>query len=146
MADTIHPERTQKSKHSYLFTDKHHGKGGHEDAQWADDVTREEEFSVFDEADLNDICDADGRLYGVLQDADGELRCLGTWKQEVAEFPQASAGSPWHGYPIWAVNQSAPANRRHPRMRPAKEVFDKMELAEMINAQHRKRLYRGNHP
>jgi hypothetical protein len=55
------------------------------------------------------------------------LRDLGTWGQQIAEFPSAKAGIPWHGYPIWAVNQEAPDNRKGEKMRPAKQVFEKLE-------------------
>ncbi len=74
MSDPIHSEQTRKRRYSYQFTGKHHGAGKADDARWAEDVSRVEEFSVFDEADFHDIFDEDGRFYGVLRDADNELR------------------------------------------------------------------------
>jgi hypothetical protein len=100
---------------------------------------------VFDEAVFCDIFDDDGRFYGVLREADGELRDLGTWQQQMAEFPVANVGVPWHGYPIWAVNNEAPINRSGPNARPRKEVFAKLEGAGLITVQQRKRLYKGAH-
>jgi hypothetical protein len=92
-----------------------------------------------------ELSDKDGRLYGVLRDAEGELRDLGTWQQQVAEFPPANEGVPWHGYPIWAVNDAAPANRSGEKVRPAKTVFARMEQVGLITARQRKRLYKGDH-
>lgn len=140
----IHPQPTRRSGYRYQFTPKHHG-GDAEAAQWLPGLRLEEEFAVFDTADEHDLSDDDGRLYGVLRDADGELRDLGTWQQQVVEFPPANEGVPWHGYPIWAVNALAPASRSGEKMRPAKTVFRKMEQAGLITARQRKRLYKGDH-
>lgn len=75
----------------------------------------------------------------------GELRDLGTWRQQIAEFPRARARSPWHGYPIWSVRGFAPGNRRGQTMKPAKEVFVKMLAAGLINEQQKRRLWNGKH-
>lgn len=145
MSDPIHPERTRKRQYSYQFTAKHHGGGKPDDARWSEEVSRDEEFSVFDEADDQDIFDEGGRFYGVLRNAEGELRDLGTWQQQLAEFPRTNEGVPWHGYPIWALNELAPPNRSGQKGRPAKAVFQKMEEAGLITARQRKRLYKGDH-
>jgi len=145
MSDPIHPEQTRKRHYSYQFTAKHHGGGCAEDARWAEDLSRDEEFSVFDEADANDVLDEAGRFFGVLRDTDGELRYLGTWQQQVAEFPRANGGTPWHGYPSWAVNDVAPNNRSSQKVRPARIVFERMERAGLITRRQRKRLYKGDH-
>jgi hypothetical protein len=145
MEDPIHEATTRRSGYQYLFSGKHHGGGSSSDARWSDDVSRDGEFSVFDDADFHDIADENGWFYGVLRTADGELRDLGTWQQQVAEFPRANEGIPWHGYPIWAVNQEAPANRASQKMRPAKIVFQKLEDAGLITKQQRKRLFRRKH-
>jgi len=143
--DPIHPEPTRRSRYFYLFSGKHHGGGRDDDARWAEDISRDEEFSVFDEADFHDISDEDGRLYGVLPTPARGLRDLGTWQQQMAEFPLANENVPWHGYPIWAVNQDAPSNRSDQKMRPAKEVFRKMEREGLITKRQRKRLFKGDH-
>jgi hypothetical protein len=140
----IHGQPTRRSGYRYQFTPKHHG-GDPGAAQWLPALTLEEEFVVFDGADEHELSDEDGRLYGVLRDAEGRLRDLGTWQQQVAEFPRANEGVPWHGYPIWAVNAEAPANRSGEKVRPAKDVFGKMERAGLITARERKRLYKGDH-
>jgi len=145
MADPIHPVQTRNRHYIYQFTAKHHGGGKADDARWSKDVSQDEEFSVFDEADYHDIIDDDGRFYGVLPSPGGALRDLGTWQQQVAEFPRANEAIPWHGYPIWALSELAPPNRSGEKARPAKEVFVKMEQAGLISARQRKRLFKGDH-
>ena len=137
-----HPQVTRRSKYRYCFVSKHHGGGSSGDATWT--ATQDEEFSVFDTADFLEVCDDDGWYYGVLP-IDGELRDIGTWAQQMAEFPKASLGSPWHGYPIWAVNDDAPENRSSEKMRPSKTIFEKMEKVGLISKQQRKRLWKGDH-
>ncbi len=82
---------------------------------------------------------------GVLPDSAGNLRDLGTWQQQVAEFPFANPVVPWHGYPIWAVSELAPPNRSGQKMRPAKTVFAKMQEVGLITRRQRKRLFKGDH-
>lgn len=143
MADTLHAEVTQNRGLQYLFTDKHHGGGRSGDAQWS--VTRDEEFSVFNVADVLDIRDDGGRFYGVLPDDAGGLRDLGTWQQQIAEFPLTTGSVPWHGYPIWPVNDLAPSNRGSQSARPSKVVFAAMEVGGLITLPQRKRLMKGKH-
>jgi hypothetical protein len=145
MADPIHPTVTRRSAYQYLFLGKHHGGGTKGDARWLEELTADEEFSVFDDADWHEIADQDGRLYCVLRDGRGGLRDLGTWQQQIAEFPHANVGMPWHGYPIWAVNELAPPNRASQKVRPDRGVFNLMEEAGLLTARQRKRLYKGEH-
>jgi hypothetical protein len=142
--DPEHPEATRRNNYRYIFTGKHHGGGSSTDARWLPDLSRDAEFSVFDNADWFEVCDEGGWLYSVLSDGD-ELRDLGTWAQQVAEFPFARAGTPWHGYPVWAVNQAAPDNRGGDKMKPAKAVFSRMEEVGLITERQRKRLWKGQH-
>jgi hypothetical protein len=140
----IHGQLTRRSGYRYQFTPKHHG-GDVGAAQWLPILRLEEEFAVFDAADEHELSDDAGRLYGVLRSADGKLRDLGTWQQQMAEFPRPNQGVPWHGYPIWTPNALAPAKRSGEKVRPAKEVFGKMERAGLITTRDRKRLYKGDH-
>lgn len=134
---------TERSRYGYEFTPKHHGAvpGA---AQWLPSLSYDDEFQVFNVADREDLSDGRGWLYGVRKVAD-ELLDLGTWCQQVAEFPSASAGQAWHGYPIWSVSELAPGNRRGHRMRPDRTVFDKMEAAGMLTKRQRRRLLKGDH-
>jgi hypothetical protein len=140
----VHEQLTRKSRYQYQFTPKHHGADVRA-AQWLPTLSLEEEFAVFDVADFHDIFDEGGRYYGVLPDANGKLRDLGTWKQEMAEFPRPNEGVPWHGYPVYAVNELAPGNRSGQKGRPVKEVFAKLEQVGLLTPQQRKRLYKGDH-
>ena len=144
MADTEHDVPTQKRELLYLFTDKHHGGGTSEDACWT--IDRAEEFSVFDLADSMDIFDAEGRFYGILPDGNGSLRELGTWQEQVAEFPVASPNTAWHGYPIrWSKHELAPPNRASEKCRPDKVVFLLMEARGLITGGQKRRLMKGDH-
>jgi hypothetical protein len=142
--DPVHPQPTRRSGHLYCFTSKHHGGGSASDARWAPDLTHNEEFAVFDDADSLDLSDDGGRLYGLLSLGGGKLRLLGTWFQQISEFPVASAGSPWHGYPVWPVSGTAPANRAGQNMRPAKVVLQKLEAAGLITKKQQKLLMKGD--
>lgn len=145
MHDHEHPQPTRRSGYRYLFTTKHHGGGDRNAARWSPDLSEDEEFSVFDAADEHDISDELGWLYGVLREGEDGLRDLGTWNQQVAEFPLADEGHPWHGYPLWAVSEPAPAKLRGEKHRPAREVFAQMERAGLLTARERKRLLKGDH-
>lgn len=141
-SDIEHPVPTRRSGYRYLFTAKHHGGGSKSDSRWI--VDRDTEFAVFDDADRHEIEDEDGRLYGVCREAN-TLQDLGTWGQQVAEFPKARPGNVWHGYPIWAVSENGPDNRRNAKLMPSKRVFGKLEAAGLITTRDRKRLLKGDH-
>ena len=141
MENEIHPERTTgKRKAQYMFTAKHHGGAG---AQWA--VSRDKEFSVFNGADVHDLADEAGNLYGILPSEDGGLCYLGTCAEQVAKFPCAKEPTPWHGYPLFPVNDRAPENRRGEKCQPDVAVFKKMEQAGLLGPGARKRLQSGRH-
>jgi hypothetical protein len=139
----VHATPTHRSGLTYQFTPKHHGAEATA-AQWLPSLSLAEEFAVFDLADQHDLSDADGRLYG-LRPAEGGLGTLGTWDQQVAEFPTARDGELWHGYPLYPLVEFGPKNRRGERGRPAKVVFDKMVEAGLITRGQRRRLLGGKH-
>lgn len=144
MEDVEHPQSTRRSQYRYIFTGKHHG-GDRAAARWHPELNHDAEFSVFDNADFHDLSDERGWLYGVLRDEEDGLRHLGTWNQQMAEYPLANEGQPWHGYPLWPLKELGPENRRGEKMRPAKDVFLKMEQAHLISQRERKRLFKGDH-
>jgi hypothetical protein len=141
----IHPSPTRRSGYRYFFYDKHHGRGGPDAAQWLPALSHDEEFAVFDTADFHEILDAREWLYGIHRGPEGEVLMLGTWGQQLAEFPLARDGQPWHGYPLWPLKDAGPPNRRREKHRPSKDVFLKMETANLLTARDRKRLQKGNH-
>ena len=141
--DSEHPTRTRRSQYRYLFTSRHHG-GDKKVAMWLPDISQDTEFSIFDNADLRQIADDRGWLYGVLPEGNRELRSLGTWDEQVAEFQRpTSAADPWHGYPQWPLDESGPPNRRRQHNCPNKVVFDLMMMAGLITKIQRKRLLTG---
>jgi hypothetical protein len=140
----IHPVPTRRSGHRYLFYDKHHGRGGSDAAQWLPSLTQQEEFDIFDTADEHEFSDDRGWLYGIGRDGEGNVLALGTWGQQVAEFPQARAEEAWHGYPLWPLKKLGPQNRKGERQRPSKRVFLRMEEAGLLTSRDRKRLYKGD--
>ena len=141
--EPLHPQETRRSNYQYCFTSKHHGGGGPDDARWS--ISLDQEFLIFDVADQLEVHDDDQNYFGILP-VDGILADIGTWTQQLAECPRASVGSPWHGYPLWAINHSAaPSNRTSARSRPSKAVFEKLEVVGLISKQQRKRLYKGEH-
>ena len=69
----------------------------------------------------------------------------GYYHEQIAKFPFASEGSPWHGYPMRALGEGSPSNRRSQKNQPGKEVFDKMIVAGLITKRMRTRLMKGDH-
>jgi hypothetical protein len=137
-------EVTGRSGYRYQFTPKHHGADPNA-AQWLPSLTLAEEFAVFDTADQHELLDEAGNLYGVQPDGEGGLVYLGTWNQQMAEFPVAREGEAWHGYPLYPVSELAPQKLQGEKYRPAKEIFDKMVRAGLITNRHKKRLKKGDH-
>lgn len=140
----VHAEVTGRSGYRYQFTPKHHG--AHPNAaQWLPSLSLGQEFAVFDAGDGHELSDDVGRLYGVQPDGEDGFVYLGTWNQQVAEYPAAREGEAWHGYPLYPVSELGPQNRQGEKYRPAKGVFDKMVRAGLITSRHRRRLLRGDH-
>ena len=142
----IHRVPTRRSGYLYLFYDKHHGRGGPEAAQWLPSLSRDDEFAVFDVADRDDLSDERGWLYGMRpRDEAGHIPDLGTWGQQIAEFPLARSNDPWHGYPLWPLGEEGPENRKGEKGRPFKIVFLRMEVVGLITHRERKKFYKGDH-
>jgi hypothetical protein len=152
-SDIQHTVVTSRRRLNYTFTPKHHGASS-QSACWLEDLTFDEEFAIFDRADGvvtssiteddRQVADAAGNLYGYERLEDGALRELGTWNQQLAEFPVQDNGATWHGYPIWPIAEIAPQNYQGERCRPAKEVFDRMLELGDINTAQCKRLKKGD--
>ena len=152
---TPHPRPTARRNLQYLFTPKHHG-GDATASCWLTAIMLNEEFAIFDRADGivvavpgddEQVADPDGNLYGyeVLGAANQHLRELGTWDQQMAEYPVQQPGAPWHGYPIWPINPVATGQQfQGQRCRPLPAVFRRMEQLGHITHSHRKRLMKGD--
>ena len=149
---TLHPSSTVRRGLRYEFTPKHHGADS-DAACWLTELGLDEEFAIFDRADgieevegtdPRQIADEAGNLYGYELIPDGTMRVIGTWYQQLAEFPVQVDGAIWHGYPIWPLkNELAPENRRGEKCRPTTRVFDRLLEIGVITRQQRKRLGNG---
>jgi hypothetical protein len=141
----LHREVSERSRYQYFFYDKHHGRGGPKAARWSPGLSDEEEFEIFDQADLLEISDANGNLYGigVGPEPNREVRLLGTLRQQIAKFPRAHAGAPWHGYPLGPLEQRSGIPRPTERALP-KDALRKMVEVNLIDNSQRKRLLRGS--
>lgn len=135
---------TRRSEYSYFFYDKHHGCGSSDASQWIGGLTDPEEFAIFDRADNFELSDEQGNLYGLRLGPEGEILVLGTWDQQIAEFPRSRSSQPWHGYPLWP-SRSGPVNRQKQEIRPPKHVFVQMEHVGLLTERQRKRLQKGEH-
>jgi hypothetical protein len=145
----VHSERTGRNAYQYRFTPKHHGGpgSGGTASQWLTSVTLAEEFAIFNAADQHQLSDEDGNLYGVQRDGLDSLRRIGLWEEQIAEFPSARAGEPWHGYPVYPLGDGAPerVRRRGQKARPAADVLTKMVRAGLISRSQRTRIMKGDH-
>ena len=142
--DPVHPVPTRRSGYHYFFYSKHHGGGTRDDSRWLPGLSHEEEFSIFDAADRLEVSDDRGWLYGLLRTEEGQVRYIGTRKQQLAVFPFARAGVPWHGYPLWPLDKPAATYRQGDKFCPPNEVLRKMVQAGLFSASERRRI-RGGH-
>lgn len=140
----LHHARTKRNAYAYFFYTKHHQPSRTTDAQWLlpPDLTPEEEFCVFDNADHYDLSDGLGNLYGLRERIGMNVPQLGTRMEQVAKFPAAVENQAWHGYPIWPIAKK----RDDEDLRPIPvEVLVKMVERGVIDARERKRLRKGDH-
>jgi hypothetical protein len=105
-------------------------------------MTADEEFAVFDLADLHELSNEKGDLFGLHLDATGKPAPLGTRQEQIAEFPLTQSGSAWHGYPTWPIMRldREDMTRKYPA--PA-AALEKMKQAGLITETQRKRLRVG---
>jgi hypothetical protein len=136
-----HTERTQRRNLRYCFSFKHHG-GSRDAAQWVSDLTHEDEFAIFDEADRHDISDDKGNLYGVRRDAALNLEEIGTFGEQIAKFWEADLNVPWHGFPLWHLKGPGPGGRATEFV--SKDVLVRMVREGLLLPVQRKRLQKGD--
>ncbi len=153
--NTAHPVQTTRRGLTYVFTPKHHG-GDRTASCWLTELPLDDEYAVFDRADgivvespedNRQVSDTEGNLYGyeILASDPQRLRELGTWHQQIGEFPVQKPGAVWHGYPIWPIDEEiAPQKHKGMKHRPQVEVFDRMVQLGDIDDGQRKRLKKGD--
>jgi|ERR1019366_507172 hypothetical protein len=137
----LYPFATQRSGFQYFFYAKHHQPNNTTDAQWAPALTQDEEFAVFDLADLNDLTEPNGDLFGLHRSPEKRILILGTRGEQVAEFPATDHGQAWHGYPLFPIaKRGRGAKRKNPI---PNEALDRMEQAGLLKPQEKNRLKGG---
>lgn len=146
--DDLYPQCTTRSHLIYCFYAKHHGAGSATDGRWLPELTRADEFAVFEMADYNDLGDEEGNLYGlriVVIDEKQRIKVLGTRYELIARFWAAEGQAHWHGHPLWPILEKGSSNRKNQRYRPPTEVFDRMLESGLITRTQSRRLKTGNH-
>ncbi|MGP0069248.1 MAG: hypothetical protein ACLQGP_37315 [Isosphaeraceae bacterium] len=138
----LHPVPTRRTRLRYFFSDKHHGRGGPETAQWALDLSEDEEFVIFDRADDLDLSDDRGSLYGIRFGPERQVIALGTLRQQIAKF--TDSGPHWHGFPLGPLDRNLHPPHPPERALP-KDALQKMVDAQLLTREERKRLLKGKH-
>lgn len=130
--------RTQRSNLAYQMTSKHHRSNStSEEAQWRGSLTDDEEFLVFDLADLHALESfPDGDLFGVLPNEEGELLEIGSRDEQLAKFPVQPVAMRWHGYPMRCEYKNDPRG-------PDRQVWSRLVAAGLATEEQVMRLKRG---
>lgn len=84
----IHPTPTRTSLYRYLFSNRHHGFDARA-SRWS--LDRDEEFAVFDTADLHKLRDEEGRLYGVHK---ARMERFSPWGRKASKSPNSHSPEP----------------------------------------------------
>ena len=154
--EDIHGRPTASSGLMYCFRPKHRGAGSAGDARWRPDLSREEEFGVFEIADANGWSDDNGNLYGLYLVKEGgrwQILELGIRGELIARFWHEAPAVPWHGHPLWPIEASrsgAGGSRSKIDEKQLKIALKNMSTAGLskqvvISEVHRKRLLTGKH-
>lgn len=138
------PQLTNPLGYRYYFHPKHHGAGHPSVSRWRPDISREEEFRIFEIAAYLDLADTDGDLYNVRKAGDGTILELGVFHEQIARFwkPSVPTGA-WHGHPLWPVRAGGPSNLAKQANRPDKLVFEKLVEQGVLSKIQSYRLNNG---
>ena len=79
------PEVTNPKGYRYYFHPKHHRASNATGSRWKPDVSRQEEFTIFEVAVHLDLADEDGDLYNVRKSEDGAILELGVFQEQIAQ-------------------------------------------------------------
>jgi hypothetical protein len=137
------PHPTKPHGYRYYFHPKHHGAGSVTDSRWKADVSKSEEFAIFEVAAQLDLCDAQGNLYNVRKGPDQRILELGVCHEQIARFWKAPQPDPWHGHPLWPVVIEIQTNRASQVYRPDSSVFSKLVKQGVLTEQQSRRLNNG---
>ena len=111
-------------------------------AQWVLDLSENEEFGIFDQADDLDLNDDQGNLYGIRLGPERQVLVLGTLRQQIAKF--TDSGPHWHGFPLGPLDTNLDPPHPPERALP-KDALQKMVDAHLLTREERKRLLKGKH-
>ena len=139
-----YPIPTSHRSLPYCFTPKHHSGPRNTNAQWC--INRDEEFLVFNMADVNELEDSDKNLFGICVRQEGKrlrLVHLGTKREQIARFWFESNGSHWHGHPLWPTLTKQKTNRSNQAYCPD-SIIDLMKAKEIISFAAARKLKRGD--
>jgi len=137
------PHRTNPKGYRYYFHPKHHGGGSSTDSRWKPDITRREEFTIFEISVRLDLSDDRGNLYNVRKGADKTVLELGMFHEQLARFWKPSGDHAWHGHPLWPVSAGWATNRGKEAHRPDRSVFRKLVEQGVLTEQQSYRLNSG---
>jgi hypothetical protein len=140
----IHPVKTLRGR-SYIFTDKHHHCRTSDHGCWLKEISREIEFSLFQDAETGDYSDERGNLFNVHKDGE-EFIEIGTKHELLATFWNPRSAAEWHGHPCWPIKTREPLNRSNQDYRPSKAVMLKMVEKGRMAQHEADRILRGDHP
>ena len=141
--DLVYHESTSHG-YRYFFHPKHHGAGSRTDACWRPQISRSDEFEIFRDAANRELSDEAGNLYGLRNDSRGGVWDLGTRGEQLALFWNPPEGSPWHGFPCWAIMTKDSLNRKGQQYKPPKSIFEKLHKQRILTASQCKRLSKGD--
>ena len=104
---------------------------------------------MFNMADLHELRDEDGDLYGLRisgEPGNRQLLKLGEKHEQVARFwAEGNPTDPWHGHPLWPLRSKHAENRAKQGCCPPQEVFDRMVEAGILSAKQASRLKIAKH-
>lgn len=135
-----HSATTQSSGFRYCFYIAHHGQGTTDDSQWDRNLSRDDEFSIFDQSDRFHLSDSKGHYYG-LWILEEQILALGSCGEIIAKFWNPVKNQPTHGFPLWPLAATTPENRNQ-TVAP-REALLKMEREGLLQPVQRKRLQKG---
>lgn len=137
------PQLTNPRSYRYFFHPKHHGGGRPTDSCWKADITKGEEFLIFEISVRLDLCDERGNLYNVRKAADDTILELGVFHEQIARFWKPRGENAWHGHPLWPVVTDLPNNRIGQDYRPDRSVFRKLVEQGVLSERDGDRLNSG---
>ena len=96
---------------TYKFTDKHHHCSKSDHGCWLNEITRDIEFSLFQDPKLAITAMKKRISYNVHKNGE-EFIEIGTRHEFLAIFWNPQSAAEWHGHPLWPIKTREALNRR----------------------------------